>query len=602
MKKAIIAITVLGALLRLVLLDGQLTHDELSALLRTSHDSFSDLIQQGVCPDGHPALVQSFLWLWCHVLGCHDWLVRLPFTLMGIAAIPLAAHVARLWFNRQAGVFAAAVMAATQCAVYYSALARPYIPGLLFTLLMLCSWSRLVLYSDRRLRHVIGMALCAALCAYTHQFAMLTAALTAIAGLFLCRPSTRPRYLLACAGAVALFLPHLPITWHQLTQLQGIGGWLAAPTPDFAGQYLCSLLHFSPLLALATLAWIASCSRFSRAQLRLRKKRLFAALILWALPLVIGFAYSVAVNPVLQFSCLIFSWPFLILVACALFTSRPQSKRLVRPALTLLWLVVATTTLFANRHLEHHRQQVFESSCLTAWQLQDADADAPLVWIAADSAKLGYYERLFHRPLHNQATDLTLAQLDRRIDTASASCLVTSCTSLYELEVILHHYPTLVQAQHLTRSSVLTLSRTPQQVHAPMLSRHIEFAPTDEFTPLLDTTLKNLTHSRHTILKALVRYQSDTLATQPPMLVMETLLGNSKVDYQCEPLDKMPFPGEAMIVRDLNEVSKSDCNLGRLRVKVYIWNPDRNAQWRPTQFELHAFPANPYIFSVDERI
>ena len=60
-------------------------HDELSAISRLRFSSFHDLIQYGVKPDGHPAGVQVFLWLWAKCFGTAEWVLRLPFLLLGIA-------------------------------------------------------------------------------------------------------------------------------------------------------------------------------------------------------------------------------------------------------------------------------------------------------------------------------------------------------------------------------------------------------------------------------------------------------------------------------------------------------------------------------------
>ncbi|MBN2236346.1 MAG: hypothetical protein JW729_02230, partial [Bacteroidales bacterium] len=46
-----------------------LTYDELSALSRLRFNSFAELIQFGIKPDGHPAGVQLFLFYWTHLVG-----------------------------------------------------------------------------------------------------------------------------------------------------------------------------------------------------------------------------------------------------------------------------------------------------------------------------------------------------------------------------------------------------------------------------------------------------------------------------------------------------------------------------------------------------
>ena len=40
------------------------THDEFSAIFRTPFQSFGELIEKGVMVDGHPPLVQVFLYYW----------------------------------------------------------------------------------------------------------------------------------------------------------------------------------------------------------------------------------------------------------------------------------------------------------------------------------------------------------------------------------------------------------------------------------------------------------------------------------------------------------------------------------------------------------
>ena len=56
-------VLVLAAVLRLYhLTQIPFANDELSALYRLQFPSFKTLITQGVMPDGHPALVQVFLY------------------------------------------------------------------------------------------------------------------------------------------------------------------------------------------------------------------------------------------------------------------------------------------------------------------------------------------------------------------------------------------------------------------------------------------------------------------------------------------------------------------------------------------------------------
>ena len=84
----LLILILIGAALRIfAMLHFGWMHDELSAISRLRFSSFHDLIQYGVKPDGHPAGVQVFLWLWAKWFGTAEWVLRLPFLLLGIANI-----------------------------------------------------------------------------------------------------------------------------------------------------------------------------------------------------------------------------------------------------------------------------------------------------------------------------------------------------------------------------------------------------------------------------------------------------------------------------------------------------------------------------------
>src|ERR1035437_4084935 len=74
-------------------------HDELSALVRTHFNSFSDLINYGVKGDMHPAGVQVFLFYWVKIFGEKEFIVKLPFIVSGLLAIYYTYKVAGFWFN-----------------------------------------------------------------------------------------------------------------------------------------------------------------------------------------------------------------------------------------------------------------------------------------------------------------------------------------------------------------------------------------------------------------------------------------------------------------------------------------------------------------------
>jgi uncharacterized membrane protein len=121
------------------------TYDEFSAFFRTRFDNFRDLIEFGVKKtDTHPAGVQVFMYYWIKWFGSPEPVVKLPFTLMGIASIFLSYKVALRWFNGTVGIITSTYIAVIQYTVLYSVIARPYISGMFLALLMVLLWTNVV--------------------------------------------------------------------------------------------------------------------------------------------------------------------------------------------------------------------------------------------------------------------------------------------------------------------------------------------------------------------------------------------------------------------------------------------------------------------------
>ena len=173
------------------------THDEFSALFRTQFDSFTKLIEYGVkTTDTHPAGVQVFLYYWTKVFGMTEWVVKLPFTLSGIAAVYLIYLIGKEWYNETIGLISAAFLASLQFAIMYSQLARPYTSGLFLCLLMVYYWSLLIRTPAKVFnRNLIFFILSAALCTYNHHFSLLFAAIVGISGLFFIRTAVLDKIL-----------------------------------------------------------------------------------------------------------------------------------------------------------------------------------------------------------------------------------------------------------------------------------------------------------------------------------------------------------------------------------------------------------------------
>ena len=344
-------------------------HDELSALSRLQFDNIFDVIKYGVMlGDTHPAGVQIFLYYWIKLGGTSEIWVKLPFILSGILSIWLVYKIGKLWFSSAVGLFASAMISTTQFFVMYSQIARPYSSGLLITLIMVLFWS-LYFFEKRSYRYLIPYVLFSALAAYNHHFSLLFAAIVGFSGvIFIKSKKDLLQYGLAGVIIFILYLPHLKIFLHQLSE-GGIGGWLSKPEWSFVFDYFNYMVHFS-ILNWIVLIIIIIVVVSMRGNSFLIKDSILkrALLIIWfILPVTIGYLYSVLRNPIIQYSMLIFSTPYIYIY---IFSFQKRIKPIIISILIIVLMSVNIYVLVNER--KHYMvfykqpyQELFNTSIVT---------------------------------------------------------------------------------------------------------------------------------------------------------------------------------------------------------------------------------------------
>lgn len=294
------------------------THDEFSALFRTGYSSFSQLIEEGVLVDFHPAGVQVFLHYYGSLFGFTEWILKLPFTLMGIGSIFLVYKIAKEWFNARTGLLAAAFISCTQYFVFYSQIARPYSAGLFFGLLALLYWKRFLFDGDKAsIKNFILWIVFAALCAYIHYYLLLSLLIMSLIGLLMVPRSRRALYVLSGFAIGILYLPHLKIFLSQIKK-GGVGSWLGTPDSSFISDYTNYVFQFNPYFITSAIVLVLAGLILSGKTL----KFWWASLFFFGLSFSAGYFYSVYINPILQFSGLIFSFPFILMATLSLISYR----------------------------------------------------------------------------------------------------------------------------------------------------------------------------------------------------------------------------------------------------------------------------------------
>ena len=301
----------------------QYDSDELSAIFRAQNAlTWNQHIQNGILIDGHPAGVQTFIWFWIKLFSNNPLPLKIITAIIGILNVVLVFAISRKIFNQKSAFFAMLCMATLWWQVDLSLWVRPYIFGQLFTLLSLYLLN--VAEKETQLTRFRWILLSFSIAGafYSHYFATLTVGLLCLS-IFILQPLKRKQMLKSFWLFCLLGIPQISIVWNQLK----IGGldWLGKPSPSFFWNHLIYHFNGSPTLCLFVLFFIFTGIYFIR---KLKTSQNFGIaflfLLLWFLPMMIGYTYSIYSKPVLQNNVLFFAAPLFILGIGYFFQSIPK--------------------------------------------------------------------------------------------------------------------------------------------------------------------------------------------------------------------------------------------------------------------------------------
>ncbi len=359
----VLLIVLIGAVLRFYNFNQwSLSNDELSAMARLNFNSFSEMVEKGVkLNDMHPLGVQGFLFYWTHLLGTSVTVFRLPFVLMGCVSTWIFYLIGARWFNKTAALFATVYFAGLEFPILYSQLARPYSPGLLFSLITVYAWTKIIFPEQPKLdfkskwQWYLLFALSATACMYTHYFAFMFVGIVGIAGLFFIQRSQLIPYISAGLLMFLLYLPNLPVFLYQfgIGGLGGPEGWLGPPSSSAILDYIQYCLNDSLLLL------ILSAGILLLSIIRYRKYVGFTpfhklAISFFLIPALIAYYYSIFKNPVFQCSILIFSFPYLLLLIFSFIPAMEWKLRTTLQLFALLSTVIYSTVVEQKFYTQQH--------------------------------------------------------------------------------------------------------------------------------------------------------------------------------------------------------------------------------------------------------
>ena len=450
-------------------------HDEFSAFTRLHYDSFLDLIRDGVAPDAHPAGVQVFLYYWVKIVGWNALWVKLPFVLMGIGSVYLIYIIGRQWFNRMVGLLSAAFFAVSEFTIFYSQLARPYSAGLFFVLLQVYFWNRVLFDTKKPTTWLwVGFALSSWLAAMMHAFSIAQAGLVFLTGLVFITKERRKGYWLSGLASLALFSPNLPIFYRQLFLNGGVGGWLSAPKSTFLLDFLEYTMNYDYLFIFATgiiiiLPFILGKWEKGKAAMRWVGGAWFA--IIFGL----AFVYSLVREPIIQFSTLLFCYPFLLIVLFSFHKSRTMST--LQKAITVAALLfVGIVSLINTRDYYHNMYHQGYDGIAANMEVDNASYGNQIHFATVTGIREAaeYYQEplgIENRSVFDR--DNTLADVHQWFDEHRETPMLgfgwTDYVSpIYETAAV-GNYPYLIEKKDWFTSRYMTLSKTPIEGSTYML-------------------------------------------------------------------------------------------------------------------------------------
>lgn len=608
-------------------------HDELSAMSRLQFDTFGELIRQGVMlGDTHPAGVQVFLYYWVGLAGEGEFAVKLPFLLAGMFSIYLAYRIGQMWFSKTTGLLTAVYISSLQLTVMYSQIARPYVSGLMLTLLMVFYWSKFFLEGNK-IRYLLLFVVFASLSTYNHHFSLLFAAIVGLTGLVFVSKKNYLPYILSGVAIVILYLPHLPVFFSQLG-VGGVGGWLNKPEPYFLFEFLNFLFHFSPFVWIALLAAIIIVVFIHgepQERIGLGKKR--TVLLLWFfIPIVIGYSYSVLLNPVLQYSMLIFSTPYLFVF---LFSwARNISAQRLTILVSMIFIVNIASLVWGREYFKQFYNQAHEEVVKTAAKMQNEQAGVDVFFI---DDFIPYYNEYYLAKYNVDIPYYTVR--NKTLNTSSfrnvvrgikSDVLVTTALKADYFQLIKESFPFVIDYKRGFTMDQYTFAKKLSEGESEM--RHQTIATTNFNKEIPDWKIKKKHLSFDTLSGFKVFHMKSGLEYGPGIHMPLSEIGNTRylfIDIRAQ-IKLLRSENEASIVTVIKKgtetifwksmsFSEFDANEGEWTniyltidlltaigqkvaiddciFETFVWNPN-DIEFYINQFDIASRPGNPYRYSL----
>ena len=620
-------------------------YDEMSAILRTHYYNIHDEILHGVkLGDTHPAGVQVFLYYWTKLFGYSEIVVKLPFIICGILSVYYVFRIGKVWFNPTVGLVSAAYIATIEYTIFYSQVARPYSFGLFFSLAMVWHWYMVVFYQRQAksvelraksyYKHLFLYVLFSALCAYTHHFSLLFAAIVGVTGLFFVRGKSFVKYATAGICIFILYIPHLSIFLYQLRQ-GGVGNWLAKPSNKYILEYIHYILQFSTLAYFVTgLLFLIGVINLARTR-KVSSPFYFISLVWFLVPFLLGFFYSKYVNSVIQPSVLIFSFPFMLF---SFFGLLPDFNVKLRSVVVVLICGVNVFVLVNERkyydifYQFHYERQVVINDSISK---RVGEKNLTALAIAPIDSMTEFYIKKYHSTIPytwmpDSGGELQLINYFETHKTPYLSYDNMAVADPIILPVILNYYPYMVLAKNQQGGTNYVFTNESTNGKSPYIFESVndfnkpckyweepdksnlvldihnviyKMDSLHEWAPSFTCDLDKMASNRHDLF--LVTLNIYPLKKLKDVELAASIESGGKQIYwsatkvsQFIPADST---GKWMKAYHIFQLPENFLNYPDLKVKVFIWNKDKCIFYMDN-FAVRSIEGNPIVYGLIEKI
>jgi hypothetical protein len=620
--------------------------DEVTLISKAKFGTLSELISKWVITDIHPAGMSVFLYYWIRLVGDSEIATKLPFIICGILSVLYVFLLGREWFNATVGLVCAAFVATIQYTIMYSQLVRPYSSGLLFCLVMVWYWTKVVFPKkdafgkpkENLYKNLFLYVLFSAMCAYNHHLSLLFAAMVGLTGLVFVRGKSLLKYMGAGIGIFVLYIPHLHILFCQL-KMGGSVNWLPKPGNDYMIQYIDYILQYS------TIAYILAGFLVLLGLINLlRKKNIsapyyFISIAWFLLPFLIIFFYSRYVSTIMEYSGLIFSFPFMLYSVFGLLpnlTIKPRFALVVVICCINVFVLVNGRKYYTVFYQSYYARQVIINDSL--YKKVGENNLTMLMQRTPDSIS-SYYFRKYHSYLPyvwmpDSSDKQPLVQYLEKHKTPYLTYNNVASSNLSYLPIILNYYPYVVLQNQQQGGTNYIFSSVPSNGKSPYIFQSVndfekpcEYWGESDKSFLADTISfsgkhsykadslhewppgftcdldKMITNKHDLILVSVALYPLGTMKDIELVISIETS-GGKQISWSATPVSAFipdSVHGKWMEAYYAFNVSSISIDSPNMKVKVYIWNRGKR-NFYMDDFAVKTMEGDPYIYWLTNRI